>query len=1110
MEFEKAYKQLNAAQKQAVDAIDGPVLVIAGPGTGKTQLLSARVAQILKQTDTLPQNILCLTFTESGAQNMRDRLTRFIGQAAYDVQISTYHAFGGDLIQRYGEYFTDIRLENPVDELGKRQILSDIINNLPYSNPLKQTRHHLGDLMATISEVKRGLLTSESLRSLASANLTTITTLSPQISDILNDIVRFPTKLATAAPLFEELQAVFDTASGPKPVLEPLQSFSDLADLAGQALATARELAAEQGKTTPLTKWKNDWLAKDENNKFVLDGKLAAERMIALADVLERYASALNARGLYDFDDMILESIKVLQRVPELKYSLQERYQYLLLDEFQDTNAAQLQLVELLTDNPANEGRPNVLAVGDDDQAIYAFQGAQYSNMLDFYRLYREPTVVNLTENYRSDAAILSAAEQVSGQIAERLEQQFPNLDKTLVAAREIDAKPVLERREFLSDVAQHAWVAASIADLIKQGIDPSEIAVLAPKHRFLEPLVSYLRQRDVPVRYEKRENILEAPVVRQLITMSQLVLALSARDDRLADTLWPIVLSYDFWALPTSEIWKLSWQAADDKTSWSRLLLESEQFKLPALLFLSLADQAATETLETMLDRLIGSDVVTSHEADTPLLRSPLRDFYLTTAGPTSDLLYSTLTELTVLRSKLRDHQTSQNQTLQLRDLLDFVAAYEAANERMLNTSPYADAAEAVQLMTVFKAKGLEFTHVFLVACQDDVWGSSSRGMSNKLTLPANLAPIRHAGATDDERLRLLFVAMTRAKHGLHLTSYNRTYSGKATRRLKYFNEIEQADGSFVITILPEPYQAVIADDSQPPALAEIEDNWQQRHLKQDHQLRSLLCDRLEQYQLSPTHLTSFLDLEHAGPQAFYFNVLLRFPTAPTASSAFGTAVHESLEWLQQQLNQTDTLPTAAELIDYFTTCLARCRLSSGQHALELERGSKALTQYLAKHGSSFRKGDRPEHNFRNEGVFLDDIHLGGKIDKLEIDTKNKTITVVDYKTGKSFDRWNNEPKPRRFKLQLYCYKLLIEGSHTYKGYSVKTGRLEFVEPDSSGKIQTLELTFDDAELARTKQLLAVFWEHVQELNIPDVSAYPTTATGMAAFETDLLDGTI
>src|SRR6185437_79041 len=110
-----------------------------------------------------------------------------------------------------------------------------------------------------------------------------------------------------------------------------------------------------------------------------------AARIAELANVLEAYEQTLADRGLYNFDDMILRSIHVLEKNNDLKYTLQERYQYILLDEFQDTNAAQLRLVELLTDNPANEGRPNVLAVGDDDQAIYAFQGAQYSNMLDYF-----------------------------------------------------------------------------------------------------------------------------------------------------------------------------------------------------------------------------------------------------------------------------------------------------------------------------------------------------------------------------------------------------------------------------------------------------------------------------------------------------------------------------------------------------------------------------------------------------------------------------------------------------------------------------------------------------------------------------------------------------
>lgn len=1103
-EFDKVYAGLNAAQKKAVEAIEGPVLVIAGPGTGKTQLLSARIAQILRKTDTLPQNILAMTFTESGAQNMRDRLSQFIGQDAYDVAIGTYHAFGGDLIRRYPEYFTETRLERPVDELGKRQILSDIVDRLPYRSPLKQTRHHLGDLMGTISEVKRGLLKPDDLREITADNLKIIKQASKIIATSLAEFTkRLPSKLTVAEPLFGEiygeLAALAETAATHPP-------FENLAHLAAQELEKALTDAADIGKTTPLTKWKNAWLVKNADNQYILAGALEAARMHELANVLELYTAELEKRGLYDFDDMILRAIDTLENNPELKYTLQERYQYLLLDEFQDTNAAQLRLVELLTDNPAAEGRPNVLAVGDDDQAIYAFQGAQYSNMLDFSRLYRGVLVINLSENYRSTSEILLTAQNIAKQIDERLEGQFPELDKELVAASKKLPETILDRREFLSDIAEMDGVAETISKLIKGGVSPNEIAILAPKHRYLEPLVPYLQDRSVPVRYERRENILEAPIVRQLVTMSRLVLALHERRQALADSYWPEVLSYDFWKFPVSSIWQISWAANAERKPWSELLLGNKQFRSAALLFLTLAAQVETETLETILDRLIGTEEVETNEVDTPLVRSPLRT-QLT--GDVSDaVLYQTVTELTVLRARLREHQLQRGAMLGLKDLLVFIGEYEAADEQMLNTSPYNEAAEAVQLTTVFKAKGLEFSHVFLISCHDDVWGSASRGMGNKLTLPANLAPIRHAGATEDERLRIFFVAVTRAKYGLHLTSHRANYTGKVQPRLKYLDEIEQPDGTVISRTLDDGRHVVQVDGLDTPPLEALELNWQSRHTGLNPPLRELLRERLDRYRLSPTHLTKFIDLEHAGPQSFLLENLLHFPTAPSIDIAFGNAMHETLEWLQIQANEHGSLPTAKHAIEYLGGRLETQPLTAEQIARQQDRGKLALEAYLSDPATQFKPGNRPEHNFRDEGVVLvGGAHLGGKIDLLEIDQENKTVTIIDYKTGNS----RMDPaKQHRYELQLYCYKILLEDSHTYKDYRVEHGCLVFVEPDGDGKIQRHKVTFDHAEQARVQKLLSAMWRRVCELDMPDISDYGTTLAAIKQFEQDLIDNGI
>lgn len=1107
--YNKALEDLDDEQRKVVNTIEGPLLVLAGPGTGKTQILAMRVAHILQSTDTLPQNVLCMTFTEKGAENMRQRLTRFIGQAAYDVNISTYHTFGSDLLRRFPQYFLDHRLQNPVDELGKYQLCQKIVEELSYLNPLKFTQHNVKDLVSVISEIKRALLTPDDLKSIARENLLFIVAANKLLKKKLANFDRMP-PAKKAVPLFATVLTALKTLA---PEQTTNQSFGSLATQATTTLNTALTLAMDTAKTSSLTKWKNTWLAKDSNNLFIFDGKLQNERLLALAAVVSTYQDELAQNGLYDFDDMILMSIDSLEQFADFRYTLQEQYLYILLDEFQDTNTSQLRLIQLLSDNPVNEGRPNVMAVGDDDQAIFAFQGANYSNMLNFRHMYRDVPVLGITKNYRSHQDILTTAQRIVAQIENRLASNSLGITKDLSAAsKTLPVRAIIKRQEFLSDIAQYDWIARQIQMIIKNGVRPCEIALLAPKHKQLEPIIPYLSAYNIPTRYEKRENILEAPIVKELVAMSKLVLALHEDNQAYANALWPEVLSNECWQLPTDLIWRLAWQTNQNRhTSWSKELLNQPATRPIALLFLAIANRVTSETYEKILDYLIGIDAVATHDKQFPHIRSKVYDFYASTSArqKKTDLFYQALSHLTVLRAKLRDHQKTKSNTLLLNDLIDFVALYENADERMLNTSPYAQSDNAVWVMTAFKAKGLEFEHVFLLDCQDEVWGPSAREGRNTISLPANLSPIRHAGSNDDEQLRLFYVALTRAKYAVYLTSALLSYSGRTNKRLKYLDEQEQEDNSFVCNVLPPLFNKVIRTDHKAPSLQLLQLSWRSRHNSglANPQLRDLLSERLNNYQLSPTHLNTFTDLRYGGPEVFFFTTILRFPQAPTTNGQFGNAIHETLQWLQLMLNEHGTLPVTKAVLDTFSAQLTRKHLTDAQFVLENERGRHALKSYLSTRSKQFKQGNIAEHNFRNEGVFVDTIHMSGKVDLLEINQRARSIVVVDYKTGVSSNKWKSDERLHKYRQQLYCYKLLIENSHTYKGYKVNGGRLEFVEPDKHGNCHYLEIEFKDQEMVRTKALLAALWQRIHSLDMPDVSKYDKTLSGIIKFENDLIN---
>ncbi len=1104
--YKQAYRSLNQTQKLAVDNIDGPLLIVAGPGTGKTQLLTTRIAHILANTDTLAENILCLTFTESAAQTMRERLIQLIGQPAYAVTISTYHSFGSEIIRRYPEYFSDFSSRQPVDELGADSIIRNIIAELEYDNPLKFAESYVKDIIGFISDAKTALLTPEAIYKIVKQNLEFIKLASRQTIDVLSGMTRVDKHTQA---LFKELLAKLQNIKIAVPSIPGIVS---LQQLAIEDLQNALTEADELKRTIPLTNWKNKWLSKNVKAEFILDGQLAQLRLKAAADIYQKYQIHLDRDQLFDYDDMILQAVNLLDKNKDLRFSLQEQYLYILLDEFQDTNNAQLRLVELITDSPLYEGRPNICAVGDDDQAIYAFQGAHYSHMLKFKTLYRDVSVISLEDNYRSTKEIIDFSQNIVKQINERLQEQL-DIKKVIRASHKPPLSGLISREEAISDVEQYTWIAQKIAELVKTGHKLSEIAVMAPQHRYLEALIGFLHKENLPVYYERRENILDDPLIIQLIHFAELIQALVDKNQDIVNELCPEVLSYDFWGIETSKIWQLAWQSRDTNKSWLENMINDAQLRPICLFILRLGTLAKVERLEVIMDYLIGTQPCPIQEAGETLFTSPFYEYYFGDQARAKKLgqYWQLLTNLTVLKANLNEYQRNDLDPLNLNDLLVFVQRHRLANIKIINSSPYHEAEDAVRLMTTYKAKGSEFQTVFIIDCNDEVWGGKSRNAVSRLALPKNLTFIRYSDINDDERLRLFYVAITRAKQNLYITNYRQNFIGKVMTRLKYLDESDNGKGIVVSPYLPEGRRRVeSADIIKAISTEELSTYWYRRHESaiQQPKLATLLHERVAKYQLSPTNLSNFTDVVHAGPSYFLLYNLLSFPRAASISSLYGSAIHDTLLWIHNFDHQNNKLPSESALLQHFENNLISRRLSKQETARLLRRGKKTLAIYLEQRAATIKPTNICEYNFKNEAVFLGDAHLTGKIDKLIIDEPSKSIAIVDYKTGHHYTRWQRSVSLHRYQQQLYFYKLLVEKSRRFQGYKITDAYLEFVEPDDEGVIHELHIVYDETQQERLELLAKAVWQKITTLQLPEISDYTLDISGIEKFEAELLAG--
>lgn len=983
--------QLNAEQLEAVNHIDGPLVCLAGPGTGKTQIIAMRIANLLKETQMNPQNIMCLTFTESGTVAMRKRLIEIIGHTAYQVKIFTFHGFCNEIISEFPQKFPFKREAHSLDDVEKIEIYNSIFDALTSDSPF----WHFYDRYQFRRDV------TDAVQKLKKENISI-----EKFTAIINEEKSFHDKNLEKIQLFVSQNARslkesdFDILLAEIPALKIFFQKYDITD--------------SKQRTT----------LKSDIKKYAENLASDIPKHFELARIYQAYEEKLKESARYDYEDMILKVIEQLKFDRELLSVYQERFQYILVDEYQDTNGAQNEVVELIGSFFES---PNIFVVGDDKQSIYKFQGASLENILYFYNRYSTSVkLIKLKENYRSTQNILDTASSLISKNESRIENFIPNINVELHSQKGSGAK--INLYEFESEQTENFFLAKKIKELIYSGIDPKEIAILYRKNRDAKDLIDLFDRLGVPFQVSSGDDILRNRKILKFLNVLRSV------NDLGNSELLMKILFYDFFNFKKLDLAKLSINNHSRKKTLFSLISNQEE--------LAKCELTEPERFFEFAEKLASWSSLNANKIFTQTF-----DIILKESGFLNQILSMSESVENLNRiNSLFDHVKDLNEkdhNLNLKKFINYIDIL-TKNEISIKDKILETKKNAVRLMTAHKSKGLEFEHVFIIKCYDKHWGNPRS--INKIRLPHGILKTESQTSEEvnEEERRLFYVAITRAKTHLHL-SYSKTNNeGKELVPSMFINEIN-----------PNLIEKISTEEIENEALDRLRTIFLEPTPKDNNQdLENYLHTLLDDYQLNVSHLNNYLQC----PKIFYYKNLLLVPSAKDKTQSLGTAVHKTLQDLVKTRESSN-------LLENFEKHLKNEILNEDDFIETLVHGKKIISEYWNNYAKTFNFNSEVEYNFKKKNVLFEGVPITGQIDKIEIiDTDKRLANIVDYKTG--------NPKSAKLKRgedywrQIVFYKILCDNCEFFP-YKMISGEVDFVQKDKETEMfKKIQVHIDKEDL--------------------------------------------
>lgn len=1010
--FQKNYERLNPAQKKAVDTIDGPVMVVAGPGTGKTQILALRIANILQTTDASPENILCLTFTESGVKAMRERLKEFIGIDAYKVDIYTFHGFANDIIQRTPEVFEFGNNATQLDDLQRLKLIQDLIEELL---DLKKEQ----------------------------------------------SLYPFYDKFAKQFLIISAIQNLKKEGIGP----ESLQ-------------VKAKTLLAEHEKNIQEYRGKptRAWIKK----------KQEFETLHELYEFYKRYQEELEHKQLYDYEDMIMFVINAFRENEDLLAQYQEQYLYIHVDEYQDTNGSQNELLELLG---SFDKSPNIFVVGDDDQAIYRFQGANVENILSFNTSFDQVEIIPTTTNYRSTQVILDVADSLIQNNENRLSNKIEQLEKKLYAHADNKKHESIEIIEFDTAEQENTWLAKEINRIHKdESIPFKEIAVLFRKNAHAIDIVDTFNKYEIPLQLQKSENIWENEYIQQFITLLETIVLYEQIED---SALYALFL-FDFLEIDPVFVYHFAKFAKRRKQNYLDVFTDEKLIKeFEAILPQNL--KKSFEQAQKLIQNIFEWHKIENNQAFPAFIEIVLNDSRL--------LNYLQLNhDIESIRvfTKLFDYILNVftfNKDLDLETFLrDVYLARD--NNISLSISKTENADDCVTLSTAHGSKGLEFKYVFIVKATDNNWGKVRKSPSLvPQELFSSLAAENIKDLMVEDERRLFFVALTRAKHNVFI-SYANEYLINGYRS-------QSAPSRFIFEINESLRNHKKNNQSlnETDALTLLKKTTEKDLTKHE---QDYIQTQIESLTLSPSKLNLYLQ----SPKDFLFTHLLHMPQIKTKEIALGIAVHKAFEQFNRKHIQNIKKLSKELFLDEFGKTIYKEYYGFAEYEATREEGLRLLEDYydhvLVKDKHFIAES---EYNFSGHSVQLEipggnPITLTGRIDALSFeDELSQEVTVIDYKTSKykteNHIRGNTSAGNGNEFRQLVFYKLVADLDSYFRPnkslskpkYVVNSGEIIFIKPYKKGEYRNTKVDLTKNDVDDLKQLIEEVITKIRNLEFPEES---------------------